>query len=75
MHVENRSLNSEDMKVILQEVRKRAGSDMQLAIILDQASFHRSKEVLEFAAQPMIDIKLISNVVARPDLGTIGTFE
>ena len=35
MHIDNRSFDHKDMLVILQEVRKRAGPDIQLAIILD----------------------------------------
>ena len=72
MHIDTRSFNNEDMQKILKEVRKRAGPDMGLAIVLDQASYHRSREVRELAASPMIDIKLIYNCTARPDLGTVG---
>ena len=72
MHIDTRSFNNKDMQKILKEIRKRAGPDMGLAIVLDQASYHRSWEVRELAASPLIDIKLIYNITARPDLGTVG---
>ena len=47
---------------------------MKLALILDNASFHRSKEVKELAASPEVDIKLIFNATGRPDLATVGKY-
>ena len=71
-HIDNRSFNSQDMKVILQEIRQRAGPDKLLALIWDNASYHRSNEVRELASSPLIDIKLIYNVAGRPDLACNG---
>ena len=62
-HIDSRSFNSEDFKLILTEVRRRVGPEMKLAMILDNASFHRSRVVREHAASPEVDIKLIYNAV------------
>ena len=60
------------MIVILGKIREQVGHDQKLALVLDNATFHKTKKVLEFASRKDIDIKLIFNVVARPDLATIG---
>ena len=71
-HVDTRSFNAEDMKLILKEIRRRVGPQMKLALVLDNASFHRSKTVKELAESPEVDIRLIFNAVGRPDLATVG---
>ena len=71
-HLERRSLNAEDMLLMLRRIRENAGPDRKLALILDNASFHKTPDVRSLASDPEIDIKLIFNVVARPDLACIG---
>ena len=45
---------------------------MKLALVLDNARFHKSQDVLALAADPAVDITLVFNLVARPDLATVG---
>jgi len=71
-HVGTRSFNALDMHEVLKEVRQRAGADRKLALVWDNAAFHRARSVKELAACPEIDIRLIFNATARPDLATVG---
>jgi len=57
---------------VLKEIRQRVGPDLKLALILDNATFHRASIVKELAASPEICIRLIYNATARPDLATVG---
>ena len=66
----SKSFNSEDMEYILRGIREKAGSQRNLALLWDNASYHKAKTLQEFAKRPDIDIRLIFNLPARPNLGT-----
>jgi len=71
-HVDTRSFTALDMQEVLKEVRQRTGPERKLALVWDNAAYHRARSVKEMAASPEIDIRLIFNVTARPDLATVG---
>ena len=54
------------MLIILKKIRELCG-DMRLSMVLDNATWHRSRIVTDFAESPEVDIRLIFNVTGRPD--------
>ena len=70
--IDRRSFNSKDMEDMLREIRDIAGPKKKLAIVWDRARFHTTRSVFAVASDPAVDIKLILNVTARPDMATCG---
>ena len=51
-------------------IRDTAGKEKKIALIWDNATYHRARTLQEYARRPDINIRLLYNVPARPDLGT-----
>ena len=66
--IDKRSFKAEDMEDMLREIRHIAGPEKKLAIVWDRARFHTARSVFTVASDPAVDIKLILNVTARPDM-------
>jgi len=59
------------MITVLYKLRSFYGIGKKLAVFWDNASYHRSPEVLLYANDPEIDIRIIRNVPYRPDFNGI----
>ena len=65
-----RSFKSHHMIEMLQQIRD-ASRGKRICVFWDNATFHRTKAVKEFARRPEINIRLIYNVPYRADLNGI----
>ena len=70
------SFTHEDVMLVLKEIRanifQALGPRKQIVLLADNARTHRAEDVQKLAASPEVNIKFIWNLVARPDIGTLG---
>ena len=66
------SFNAEDICEALREVRASIGNGVPLALMIDNARIHRARVIQELMASDEVDIEVVWNVTARPDLVTVG---
>ena len=62
--------------LVLKEIRANIdqafGPGKQIVLLADNARTHRAEDVQKLAASPEVNIQFIWNLVARPDIGTLG---
>ena len=71
-HFGESSFKKEDICDALKEIRAKIGDGVRVAMMWDNAAYHRAKIVRQLMASPDVDIEPIWKVAARPDLATVG---
>ena len=67
-HYGGLSFDANDMVTVLQLVREAAGNKEKICLFWDNATMHKSKQVLEAAKRDDINIQLCFNLAYRPDI-------